>query len=73
MKCVSFQGPTVIGHVSSGLKDTSDYVIWHGQDATPTGNFLRGSPPHVRACIELLHNTIADLRTRIDDLEAKQT
>jgi transposase len=39
----------------------------------PSETFFAGTPPRVRAYIEQLHNTIADLQTRIAGLEVKQT
>jgi transposase len=38
----------------------------------PPESFFEGTPPHVRAYIEQLHATIADLRTRMAELESKQ-
>ena len=39
----------------------------------PPETFFEGTPPHVRAYIEELHATIADLQRRIAELESKQT
>jgi len=37
----------------------------------PPESFFEGTPPHVRTYIEQLHATIADLHTRIVELEGK--
>jgi len=39
----------------------------------PPETFFAGTPPHVRAYIEQLHSTIADLHTRIAELQSKHT
>jgi hypothetical protein len=38
----------------------------------PPETFFEGTPPHVRAYIEQLHSTIADLHLRIAELQSKQ-
>src|SRR6516165_12822905 len=38
----------------------------------PPETFFAGTPPHVRAYIEQLHATIADLHTWIAELQSKQ-
>jgi hypothetical protein len=38
----------------------------------PPETFFAGTPPHVRVYIEQLHATIADLNSRITELESKQ-
>src|SRR5579884_3346991 len=38
----------------------------------PPESFFEGTPPHVRAYIEQLHATIADLHRRMAELESKQ-
>jgi transposase len=38
----------------------------------PPETFFAGTPPHVRAYIEQLHATIADLHTRIAEFQSKQ-
>src|SRR6516162_5245870 len=38
----------------------------------PPETFFAGTPPHVRAYIEQLHATIADLHTAIAEIQSKQ-
>jgi hypothetical protein len=38
----------------------------------PPESFVEGIPPHIRAYIEQLHDTLADLQTRIAELQSKQ-